>query len=157
VSQDNSWLCLSDLTVLVINRKAKRGDGGKPSEQALPEKELLEHWKLPANTGRQFGALTGDRNPIHLYPFTSQLFGFKRPICHALYLVGRLEGAMTNAGYKVTFPASYITEFKRPTLLPAKLQAVLQGSEPGTLNVAVLTEKGDKEVIKGQISAAAVK
>ena len=26
-------LWVSDLTVLVINRKAKRGDGGKPSEQ----------------------------------------------------------------------------------------------------------------------------
>jgi hypothetical protein len=61
------------------------------------------------------------------------------------------------SGYKPTFPASYITEFKRPTLLPAKLQAVLQGTGPGTLSVAVLTEKGDKEVIKGQISAAPVK
>jgi acyl dehydratase len=66
--------------------------------QAIPANEFLEHWKLPANTGRQFGALTGDRNPIHLYPFTSQLFGFKRPICHALYQVGRLEGTLVNAG-----------------------------------------------------------
>jgi acyl dehydratase len=40
----------------------------------------------------------GDLNPIHLYPFTSQLFGFKRPIAHALCLTGIIEAQMRTKG-----------------------------------------------------------
>jgi hypothetical protein len=66
--------------------------------EAPPARTLLATWSVPGDAGRRFGALTGDRNPIHLYSFTSQLFGFKRPIAHALYLVARLEAALVKAG-----------------------------------------------------------
>ena len=62
------------------------------------KREQLISWSIGGDAGRRFGALTGDRNPIHLYPLTSQLFGFKRPIAHALYLVSKLEAALGNAG-----------------------------------------------------------
>src|ERR1700742_3809487 len=33
-------------------------------------------WRLPADTGRRYAAVSGDRNPIHLHPATARLFGF---------------------------------------------------------------------------------
>lgn len=87
------------LTVIVINPQRGRGAGAKPAAAAAPApRALLASWTLPGDTGRRFGALTGDRNPIHLFPFTAQLFGFKKPIAHALYLVARLEVSLANAG-----------------------------------------------------------
>lgn len=68
------------------------------AEAAPTARTLLANWSIPGDAGRRFGAITGDRNPIHLYAFTAQMFGFKRPIAHALYLVARLEAALTKAG-----------------------------------------------------------
>jgi acyl dehydratase len=66
--------------------------------QAPPTWQLLANLSVPSNAGRAYGALSGDRNPIHLSALTSQLFGFKRPIAHAMYLVARLEAELANAG-----------------------------------------------------------
>ncbi len=38
---------------------------------------------------------------VRRYPLTSRLFGFKRPIAHALYLVARAEAALRNNGKEV--------------------------------------------------------
>ena len=54
-------------------------------------------------------------------------------------------------------PLTFATEFKRPTPLPAKLQAVVDAAaEPGQLPVkaCVLTGNGEKEVIVGTLSKA---
>ncbi|KAI8475531.1 MAG: hypothetical protein J3K34DRAFT_517346 [Monoraphidium minutum] len=144
----------NSLTVIVINPKAPRGGGKPPAEGgagAAAERTHLEDWKLPAETGRRFGAISGDRNPIHLYAATSSLFGFKRPIAHALFIVARLEAALAKAGFSPSYPALFETEFKRPTMLPAKLSAVVaKGTRP--LQAAVLTGDGAKEVIVGRLS-----
>jgi acyl dehydratase len=66
--------------------------------QGPPAWQLLANLTVPGNAGRAYAALSGDRNPIHLSALTSQLFGFKRPIAHAMYLVARLEAELANAG-----------------------------------------------------------
>ena len=58
----------------------------------------IERWHLDGSVGRQYGVINGDLNPIHLFPFTSRMFGFKRPIAHALFLVAKAEAAMRNNG-----------------------------------------------------------
>ncbi|KIZ05180.1 hypothetical protein MNEG_2779 [Monoraphidium neglectum] len=144
----------NSLTVIVINPKRERGPvGGKAAAaaEAPPARTLLATWSVPGDAGRRFGALTGDRNPIHLYSFTSQLFGFKRPIAHALYLVARLEAALVKAGHSAAYPAVFDTDFKRPTMLPAKLQCVeVKGTRP--LQCAILTGDGSKDVILGRLT-----
>ena len=155
------------LTVIVINPVRQRGAGGAKGAPAAaaaapaPERAPLADWSLPADTGRRFGALTGDRNPIHLHPLTAQLFGFKRPIAHALYLVARLEAALANAGHAPAYPAAFETEFKRPTPLPAKLKCVAaaaaggggkRGGGKAPLECAVLTGDGAKDVVVGRLT-----
>ena len=36
-------------------------------------------WRLPGDLGRRYAAVSGDRNPIHLYPLTAKAFGLPAP------------------------------------------------------------------------------
>lgn len=56
-----------------------------------------------------------------------------------------------------SYPITFSTEFKRPTPLPAKLQAVVDSAaQPGSLplKACVLTGNGEKEVIVGLLKNA---
>ncbi|WP_258038084.1 MaoC/PaaZ C-terminal domain-containing protein, partial [Streptomyces sp. SM5] len=73
------------------------GRGGSDSTAvALP---AVAEWRLPGDLGRRYGAVSGDRNPIHLHPLTARLFGFPRHIAHGMWTVARcLAEAETGAG-----------------------------------------------------------
>ena len=42
--------------------------------------------RVPGDTGRRYAAVSGDRNPIHLYPLTARAFGFRRAMVHGMWL-----------------------------------------------------------------------
>jgi acyl dehydratase len=80
-------------------------------------------WRVPGDVGRRYAAVSGDRNPIHLYPLTARLFGQPAPIAHGMWLKARclaaLEGRVPEAcavgvrfklpvrlGHEVAFTAS---------------------------------------------------
>ncbi|MFJ3189391.1 MaoC/PaaZ C-terminal domain-containing protein [Streptomyces halstedii] len=59
----------------------------------------VAEWRLPGDLGRRYGAVSGDRNPIHLHPLTARLFGFPRHIAHGMWTVARcLAEAERGAG-----------------------------------------------------------
>ncbi|MEU8740186.1 MaoC/PaaZ C-terminal domain-containing protein [Streptomyces halstedii] len=59
----------------------------------------VAEWRLPGDLGRRYGAVSGDRNPIHLHPLTARLFGFPRHLAHGMWTVARcLAEAETGAG-----------------------------------------------------------
>jgi acyl dehydratase len=66
--------------------------------QATEVTAQLEDWQLAGDVGRRYGMLSGDINPIHLHPATSRLFGFARPIAHALLLMARCEATLRAHG-----------------------------------------------------------
>ncbi|WP_211262238.1 MaoC/PaaZ C-terminal domain-containing protein [Nitriliruptor alkaliphilus] len=51
-------------------------------------------WRVAADTGRRYAAVSGDRNPIHLTPLTSRMFGFPRPIAHGMWTAARALAAI---------------------------------------------------------------
>ncbi len=55
---------------------AAAGRREETDAEALP---ALREWRLPGDLGRRYGAVSGDRNPIHLHPLTARLFGFPGP------------------------------------------------------------------------------
>jgi acyl dehydratase len=73
-------------------------------------------WQVLEDTGRRFAAVSGDRNPIHLYAATARLFGFPRPIAHGLWGQARCLGAL---GDRLPEAFSIDAQFKAPMLLPA--------------------------------------
>src|SRR5690606_6733433 len=46
-------------------------------------------WALGPGTGRAYGAVSGDRNPIHLSALSAKAFGFPRAIAHGMYTAAR--------------------------------------------------------------------
>ncbi|MER5545819.1 MaoC/PaaZ C-terminal domain-containing protein [Streptomyces sp. NPDC002589] len=77
---------------------------------ALP---VVAEWRLGGDVGRRYGAVSGDRNPIHLYPLTARLFGFPRAIAHGMWTVARCVAAHGMSGYD-----RVRAEFRAPVLLP---------------------------------------
>jgi acyl dehydratase len=75
-------------------------------------------WQVPADIGRRYGAVSGDRNPIHLHNVSAKLFGMPRAIAHGMWLKARVLAALQSE-----LPASFTVDvrFKRPVLLPARV------------------------------------
>jgi hypothetical protein len=76
-----------------------RGRGGD-AETSTPVLDGVEaprgvvHWRLAGNLGRRYGAVSGDRNPIHLYPVTAKAFGFPTNIAHGMWTKARSLAAL---------------------------------------------------------------
>lgn len=75
-------------------------------------------WRLPGNLGRRYAAISGDRNPIHLYDVTARAFGFSRHIAHGMWTKARCLAELSNR-----LPGSYAIEvaFKKPVYLPSSV------------------------------------
>jgi len=98
---------------------------GKRTEGVNPEREPLEVvpgtgqvWKLPANLGRRYASVSGDHNPIHLYPVTAKAFGFPRQIAHGMWSKARCVAAIDS---RLPDDVTVEVEFKKPILLPGKV------------------------------------
>jgi hypothetical protein len=72
-------------------------------------------WRLPGNLGRRYAAVSGDHNPIHLYPLTARAFGFPRQIAHGMWSKARCVAAVAN---RLPDAVTVEVEFKKPILLP---------------------------------------
>jgi acyl dehydratase len=81
-------------------------------------------WKLPGDLGRRYAAVSGDRNPIHLYALTAKAFGFSRQIAHGMWTLARCVAALEN---RLPDAVRVDVAFKKPVLLPG---LVAFGSTP---------------------------
>jgi len=94
-----------------------KGDREAPSEGApfdvVPGSGT--QWRLAGNLGRRYAAVSGDHNPIHLYPLTAKAFGFPRQIAHGMWSKARCVAAIAN---RLPDSVSVEVEFKKPILLP---------------------------------------
>lgn len=86
-----------------------------PVTAPVAELPALAQWQLPGDLGRRYGAASGDRNPIHLYPLTARLFGFPRAIAHGMWTVARCLAEAPRPDDVQGVRA----DFRAPVLLPA--------------------------------------
>jgi acyl dehydratase len=97
---------------------------GRGSDDAAPGSSFPEapphgiEWKLPADLGRRYAGVSGDRNPIHLYPLTARAFGFPRQIAHGMWSMARCVGALEN---RLPDEVTVAVAFKKPILLPGSV------------------------------------
>jgi acyl dehydratase len=105
-------------------------------------------WRLPADLGRRYAAVSGDYNPIHLYRITARAFGFPRPIAHGMWSLARclaeLEGRLPA---RCTVTAS----FGKPILLPAKVAFAI-ASEGSRLRFALTNASRGTPHLTGTIT-----
>ena len=75
-------------------------------------------WRLPADLGRRYAAVSGDHNPIHLYPLTAKALGFPRQIAHGMWSLARCVAAVEN---RLPDAVTVDAAFKKPILLPGSV------------------------------------
>jgi len=131
-------------TMTLFARGKANTDGAGAAEPTVAPLDGLDaprgvvHWKLDGGLGRRYGAVSGDRNPIHLYPITAKAFGFPSNIAHGMWTKARCLAALQNK-----LPDAYTVdvEFRKPILLPG---TVVFGSE-GTGKVITFGVTGAKK------------
>lgn len=145
--------------------RSRQAGGAEPStvpDVSPPQRD--EDWadtiEVPVSegTGRSFGRVTGDVNPIHLHALPARVFGFTSAIAHGWWTTARiaalLEADACTPGRRLRIV------FRRPVFLPSKPQLLarrvddLVGVE-GDIDravegqrfalVAAGSEKGDQE------------
>jgi len=91
---------------------------GKMPEPVLSGVADYKEISAPANTGRRYASVSQDYNPIHLFPLTARLFGFKQAIAHGMWTVARcaalLEADLESA------PKELQVQYRAPVMLPTK-------------------------------------
>jgi acyl dehydratase len=104
------------------------GDG--PTE--IPPGKVT--WALAADVGRRYAAVSGDHNPIHLYPLTAKALGFPRQIAHGMWSLARCVAAVENR-----LPDAVTVEavFKKPIILPGSVAFGVETGANGDLTFAL--------------------
>ena len=90
------------------------GTGGGPRE--IPPGRVT--WRLAGDVGRRYAAVSGDHNPIHLYPLTAKALGFKRQIAHGMWSLARCVAAVEN---RLPDAVTVDVGFKKPIFLPGSV------------------------------------
>jgi acyl dehydratase len=132
-----------------------RGGGGddtvtEPDLPLVPPDEDADAalWRVPADTGRRYAAVSGDRNPIHLSPVTSRLFGFPRPIAHGMWTAARALAAIED---RVPATGVQTSRFGRPLPLPRTV-AFAAAPRPGGWAFAVRDPRSGAPHLTGAVT-----
>ena len=127
-----------------------KGDDAAPAGLSLPVVEGAGvQWKLGADLGRRYGAVSGDRNPIHLYAATAKAFGFSRQIAHGMWSKARCIAAVEN---RLPDAVRVETAFKTPILLPATVRFTAESREDG-LAFSLTNPRNDAPHLTGRAAA----
>ncbi|MFF3310712.1 MaoC family dehydratase [Streptomyces sp. NPDC002952] len=94
-----------------------------PTSSEAGRPPVMATWRVGADTGRRYAAVSGDRNPIHLHPLTARPFGFPRAIAHGMWTVARCLAEHPSDG-----PVHVRAEFKAPVLLPGTVTYTSEGT-----------------------------
>jgi acyl dehydratase len=107
----------------------EREQGSSSGEGQRAELPELARWQLDDDLGRRYSSVSGDRNPIHLHPYTARLFGFPRAIAHGMW-----TKAACLAGLQSDLPDAFTVavDFRRPILLPSQVAFAALRQESGT-------------------------
>ncbi|WP_435198448.1 MaoC family dehydratase [Janibacter sp. GS2] len=121
-------------TYLARGRGDAEADRGAPAPP-IPTGYAAARWSLPGDLGRTYGLASGDINPIHMSAVTAKAMGFPRAIAHGMWTYARVLGAI---GPVTSGPSTSHVWFKKPVLLPAKVDFVIDTQGRGGPVVAGL-------------------
>lgn len=86
--------------ITTVYTRSIQGHGGARAAPIAPPVWTPAHgstWELPGDLGWRYCAVGGDYNPIHLSPWTSRPFGYRRPIIHGWWALARALAEMGDA------------------------------------------------------------
>lgn len=98
--------------------EAERGE----QPPAMPSGFPAARWVLPSGLGREYAAVSGDINPIHLHPWSAKAMGFRRAIAHGMWTYARVLGSL---GTSAARPSTSQVWFRKPVFLPGQVDLVV--------------------------------
>ncbi|MDT4921714.1 MAG: hypothetical protein QOI15_2616 [Pseudonocardiales bacterium] len=130
------------------SEKSKASQKAEKRAELPPQTGAVSVIRVPGDIGRRYGAVSGDRNPIHLHNLTAKAFGFPSAIAHGMWLKAR-----TLAALEGRLPDAYTAEvaFKLPVLLPATL-SLAAAQTGGGWNLDVRGAKSGKPHLAGTVT-----
>jgi acyl dehydratase len=133
-------------TYLRRGKSGEKKDTAKPRE-ATSSATAVAKIRVPDDIGRRYGAVSGDRNPIHLYGLTAKAFGFPSAIAHGMWLKAR-----TLAALEGRLPSAFTVDvaFKLPVLLPSTI-AISAAPDGDGWSLDVRNAKSGKPHLTGQV------
>ncbi len=122
------WESVSTYLRVGKSDATSRDPGAKPSSEFAKVEAKGPVWSIPENIGRTYGAVSGDRNPIHLYPLTAKALGFPRHIAHGMWSKARCIAALEN---RLPDKVQVEVAFKKPIFLPGKARFGAEANPAG--------------------------
>ncbi len=148
VGDEVVWESVS--TYLRIGRDNSNGEpGAKPSSGFTAVEAKGPVWSIPENIGRTYGAVSGDRNPIHLYPLTAKALGFRRHIAHGMWSKARCIAALEN---RLPDHVRVDVGFKKPIFLPGTVRFGAEAN-PAGWDFALVNPKSGAPHLLGRTTA----
>lgn len=106
-----------------LSRGAKAPESAQPLASdafevpEIPDSAAHEELQLSGNLGRRFGAVSGDRNPIHMNPLFARAFGFRTTIIHGRWETARSVAVVAGA---LRYPVSVVSVYRKPLFIPGR-------------------------------------
>jgi acyl dehydratase len=116
------------------------GPGGEPDSGLVIDDAPAGgvQWRLPGDLGRTYAGVSGDHNPIHLYPLTARALGFRRQIAHGMWTKARSIAAIEN---RLPDAVTVEVAFKKPVFLPGTV--AFADRTDGDVHTFALTDPKD--------------
>jgi acyl dehydratase len=130
-------------------------NGAQPFPIVDEDVPASAEWPLEGDLGRRYGAVSGDRNPIHMHSLTAKPLGFPSAIAHGMWTKARALAALESR-----LPDAFAVDvrFRRPILLPAKVEfATADKGDEIDFTVRGRGEKRGTRHLDGRINPVAAK
>jgi hypothetical protein len=99
-----------------IDKPGNPSSTGDNSDFFPPDPTAL--WQLDLDIGRNYAAVSGDFNPIHLSVLSAKALGLRGSIAHGMYLASR---ALADVGSVKPDAFTWEVRFEAPVFLPARV------------------------------------
>ncbi|MDO4920005.1 MaoC/PaaZ C-terminal domain-containing protein [Kocuria sp.] len=112
----------------VAGDEPRAGESSEAERPAFEAPQPTGQWSLGAGTGREYAAVSGDYNPIHLSDPSARALGMKGAIAHGMYTASR---ALALTGVPAGVPFAWSVEFAAPVRLPATVAVAVDDDGRG--------------------------
>jgi hypothetical protein len=128
-------------------KRGQRAKHAPASPSIAPMGDVVGEWVVTGDAGRRYAALSGDWNPIHLWPWSARLMGMHAPIIHGMETMARVCAAFEQSANR---PVTSLTcRFKRAVPLGASV-TLMTCEFPGSFVVL----SSDRVAVEGTLGYA---
>lgn len=103
-------------------------------------------WEVPGGTGRRYGLVSGNVDPIHMSNVTAWAFGFPRAVVHGMWTASRCVSEMVEPFGAATLDV----RFRSLLTQPSRVRFVRAGDR-----FAVWTARSERPVLEGSLRPVA--